>query len=148
MILIDPKIQIRATIKPGSVFLFADEDYHNSTPHYYVTLNHEPLSDNVILLVCSVTFDGDVFCNIENSPHAYETFVNVTAGQCSILKKDSMFDCNRVKEKTLDKLIEKLSNKELKIIGEIEKEIVDKLRKAAILSTAIEENIKKILRAI
>ncbi|MCK5061886.1 hypothetical protein KAR28_05040 [Candidatus Parcubacteria bacterium] len=146
MISTNPEAQIRAIIKPGSVFLFADEDYYNSTPHYHVTLNHEPFNDKIILLVCSLTFDSNVYCNIEKSPFPYETYVNVTPGQCKILKKNSLFDCNRVKEKTIDRLIEKLSNKKLKIIGEIEIEIVEELRKAAILSPAIEENIKKMLR--
>jgi len=147
MISINPEIQIRATIKPGSVFLFANEDYYNSTPHYHIALNKEPLSDNVILLVCAVTFDSDVLCNIDQSPFPDETYVSVTPNQCNLFNNISMIDCNRVKEKSIDKLIEKLSNNELKMIDKIEVELLEKLREATILSPAVEERLKKMLKA-
>jgi len=146
MLPIDPEIQIKSTIKPGSIFLFADDDYLNSTPHYYVVLNHNPLKDTVLLLVCAVTLDGNVFCNIDNSPYPRETYVDVTPNQCSILRHVSLFDCNRVKERELAKLVDKLREKKLKHIGIIEHDVLKSLRTASIISPAIEENIKKLLR--
>ncbi len=143
---IDPAVQLKATIRPGSVFLFADADYSKSKPHYYVVLNHTPLKDKTLLLVCSVTLDNDMFCNIENSPYPYQTFVDVTPKQCTILKNNSVFDCNRVKERAIENLINKLSNKELKLIGYIETDVLNKLREAAIMSPAVENEFKILLQ--
>ena len=53
MIDIPPEVQIKATIKPGSVYYFSEDTFFSDEPHYFIVINKNPQSDIVILLVCS-----------------------------------------------------------------------------------------------
>ncbi|MEW6488967.1 MAG: hypothetical protein AB1578_13755 [Thermodesulfobacteriota bacterium] len=53
MIFIPPEIRVGATLRPGSVFYFAEESHTGDTPHFFVVLNHSPRTDEVLLLVHS-----------------------------------------------------------------------------------------------
>lgn len=146
MIYIDPSIKVKSTIREGSVFYFAGDGFKEKIPHYYVVLNSNPLTDEVLLLVFASSFGEGLYLKINNSPYPAETFIDVTPEQCSLLKRVSIFDCNRVFEKNIEMVVEKLSNNKLKICGCIEIEVLKRLRNGVLLSPAVTENVKNIIK--
>ncbi|NQU77378.1 hypothetical protein HQ544_01635 [Candidatus Falkowbacteria bacterium] len=146
---IPPEIQIKSTIREGSIFYFTEESFNVDTPHYFVTLNHTPLKDEFLILVCAVTFDTKVYERIDrkmkclSSPK--ETFVDVKDEECVVLKKLTLFDCNIVIEKDVDTLVDKLSKGKLKMPGYIESDILKRLKNGVMKSPQVEIKIKKML---
>ena len=50
---IPSEIQIASTIKPGSVYYFPEQALSSDEPHYFIVVNHNPLTDEILILVCS-----------------------------------------------------------------------------------------------
>lgn len=145
---IPPEIQMKASIRQGSVFYFKEDGFKTEKPHYFVVLNNSPIEDNIIILVCAVTFDLDVFQKIsKNLPYIpKETYVDVTVEECSFLSKTTLFDCNQVFQRSVDSLITKLKHKQLRQIGYIEEAVLERLTQGVLLSPKVTQEIKKIVK--
>ena len=53
MIEIPPEVQVKSTIKPGTVYYFTEESFKSEEPHYFIVINHDPVNDEVVLMVCA-----------------------------------------------------------------------------------------------
>ncbi|MFC1612340.1 hypothetical protein ACFL29_00630 [Patescibacteria group bacterium] len=146
MDLSDAEKKIKSRIQEGSVFYFSDDRFTKDIPHYYVVLNKNPLKDIILILIFATTFDTNRFMQIENSPYPQNTYITLTSKECSILKKPSLFDCNFVLETNVGEIISKFSSGQLKISGEIDVAILDKLRLGVFKSPAVAEKVKKLLK--
>lgn len=138
---IPSKTQLEIQIKQGSLLHFSDEHTGGIDPHYHVILNKNPFDDEIILVYC-VTFDP-----INNQHHEKlfdkydaKTLITTSEGHEKI-KRTSLFDCNQCFPIPKNKLINKLEKKELMIYEPVEKELLDKLRRAVINSDMISGNI-------
>lgn len=143
MIDIPPEAQIKSTIKPGSVFYFIEEALKFSEePHYFIVINHNPITDRVILLVCA----SSQIQKVKRMRRSItDTIVEVAKREYPDFTKDSIIDCNGVFERSISTLVQKLKEGDLKAKREIDISIVEKLRKATIASPLVENNIKKLL---
>ena len=145
MLDIPPEVQIRATIRPGSVYYFPEESFQSPEPHYFIVLNTDPQLDSVILLVCASSQIDKVrrrykrICPIE-------TLIEVTPVQYPGFTVNSIIDCNYVLEKSIDQLVEKLEQEKLKLKEEMNISLVGQLREGVISSPIVERRIKALLR--
>ncbi len=57
MVDLSPEIQIKAALKPGSVYYFPEASFSSSDSHYFVVLNHNPLSDSFLVRVLQPILD-------------------------------------------------------------------------------------------
>jgi hypothetical protein len=140
---IPPEVQIKSTIRPGSVFYFIENTFTISEePHYFIVINHNPTTDRVVLLVCASSQIQAVKRRRRNLP---DTTVEIKKEKYPDFKKDSIVDCNDVFVKSMDTLILKLKQNELKLKMEIDITLVKKLRTAVKQSPIVEREIKKLI---
>lgn len=133
---------IRSTIKPGSVYYFADACLDPSQePHYFIVINKEPLNDSVLLLLCASSKVDKVNrmrrihpgTTVEIDPRTYTDF-----------RLLSIVDCNVVFQKSLDELTDKFNRGELRFKSDMPIEIVVRLREAVVESVIVEGEIQDI----
>lgn len=144
---IPARVRILASIKSGSVFYFADSELTSTDPHYFVVLNKDPRTEDLLILVCASS-------QVEKRKQAAsllgfpeETLVFISPSECSLFTKNTVIDCNRAFEKTPQSLIEKLEGGNLRVCEEImSEEIVSSLKSGVLASKQISETIKKNLR--
>lgn len=140
-------IQIKATIKAGSVFYFVEEALSSDDPHYFIVLNHHPLTDEILVLVCSSSQINKVKERVRRRQFPESTVVEIFKREYPDFTKDSVIDCNEVFPRTLGQLIEKLTQGELKLKTIMGRDLVDKLRQAVLDSPKVKDDqIKNQLR--
>ncbi|MBE0481518.1 MAG: hypothetical protein IBX68_11140 [Dehalococcoidia bacterium] len=144
MIRIPPDAQIRSTIRPGSVFYFVEETLHSTKPHFFIVVNPEPLTDRVVILACSSSQIRKVQKRRRTCPPA--SLVSITPAEYPDFSVDSIIDCNFVLEKTIEQLVEKLSQRKLRMKTQMAAPLVERLRAGILQSPVIERRIKKVLR--
>lgn len=142
MIDIPPDIQIKSTIKPGSVYYFVEETFSSEEPHYFITINHNPICDEVLLLVCASSQIQKVR---RRRRTLLGTVVEIKKEQYNCFTKDSIVDCNNIFPRKVSHLVEKLKQGKMKFKAEMDIALVNELRKAAIQSPLVEERTKKLL---
>lgn len=141
---IPPEIQIKSTLKPGSVYYFVDESLKSSEPHYFIVLNYTPLEDHFLLLVCSSHQISKVkWRNINNPP---STLVEISPSEYDDFTKQSIIDCNSVFARSIQQLRKKLESGQLKLKSVMPTHLLEKLRKGALDSPKVAESLKRIIR--
>ncbi len=142
MIRIPPEI-IKASIKPGSVYYFHEESIKSKEKHYFVVINRNPLTDEIILLACASSKIERVKRFRRNCPS--ETVVIITPKQYDGFSVNSIFDCNYIFKKSLYAIMKKYKNGELIVKPEMDINLVSTLRKGVLASDQIALRFKSIL---
>lgn len=137
---VPPDVAIKATIRPGSVYFFHHEDLSSSYPHYFIVVNIDPISEQTIILVWASSQIANVKKRRRNCPQ--ETLVQITSNQYPDFPYPSVVDCNHYIEETLEKLIERLSTKQLQLKTEMDMLLVKQLRQGLLASRLIPGRIK------
>lgn len=140
------EVRIMAAIQSGSVFYFEEETLNTTDAHYFVVLNKDPRTEELLILVVasSQVERRKEIANKLGFPA--ETLVFVSPIEYPLFTKDTVIDCNRAFEKTSQSLIEKLEANRLRVCTEVmSADIVQKLKAGIAASTQITENIKKLL---
>lgn len=147
MVDIPAQVQIEITIKRGAVYYFKEDSFTSQDPHYFVVLNHSPLSDVILVLACAssqVEKRKDITKRL-NRPS--ESLVFVGPSEYAEFSKDTVFDCNSVIEKSIQSLINKMEKRELWLCGtEMPEEIVNRLIAGVLVSSQVREGTKKIIQ--
>lgn len=144
MIDIPPEVQIRSTIRLGSVYYFPEDTFKSAEPHYFIVINTDPQSDTVIFLVCASSQIEKVRRHRRTCPS--ETLVEIAPNKYPDFRVNSLIDCNFVIVKSIDQLIEKLSLGTLKMKTEMDVSLVKRLRNGVISSPLVERRIKVLLQ--
>ncbi len=144
MVEIPAEIQIKSTIQPGSVFYFSEETFASREPHFFIVLNKQPLTETLLLFVCSSTQIETVKKRRKHLPPA--TLVVIKKEDYCEFAKDSIIDCNYIVRRPLNLLIKKLESKKLIIKDYIKTSIIDEIRNGVLASPLVEKVIKNMLR--
>lgn len=138
-------LKIRLTLQQGSVYYFQHRDLTSSLPHYFVVINPDPLSDELLVLG---VFSSQVEATKQrrrNLPQ--ETLVEISPSEFSELSKNSIVDCNSPRTILLEQLVEKISCKDAKdSFLRLPGELSEKILKGMLASPLVEGRIKKLLR--
>lgn len=141
LIKVPPEIQIKSTIKPGSVYYFPEDALTSEEPHYFIVINQKA-DDDVILLVCASSQIEGVK---RRRRHLPGTVVVIKQNQYSGFSHDSIVDCNTVFLRRIDHLVSKLEQGKLKVKPDMDIMIVEKLRKAMMRSPMVEADKKRLV---
>ena len=133
------------TVQKGSVFYFVEDTFETDRPHFFVVLNDDPKNEKILILVCAVTLSVKVAFLYEKFKYLRETMVDVTPSLCSFLKHPSIFNCNSPIEKSFLVFIDKLKDGKLKHVGEVNQELLSKLRDGVLASPLVTKECKKLL---
>lgn len=140
---------ISETIETGSVYYFEDEELSSQEPHYFIVLNKNPRTEEFLVLVCASSQVEKRKRIAQFLKFPENTLVMVSPSEYSIFKKESVIDCNRIFEKTIQSLVEKLENGQLKPCEQLmPKEVVKKLISGALASQLVSEQVRNMLLGI
>lgn len=137
---VPPDVAIKATIRPGSVYYFQHESFSSSYAHYFIVINIDPLNEQIILLVCASSQIAAVRKRSFDCPPA--TLVQIMPNQYPDFTYPSIVDCNYIYQDSLEKLVERLSAKQLQIKAEMNMSLVKQLRRGVLASRLIPGRIK------
>jgi len=145
MVDIPPDVQIRATLRPGAVCYFPEETFNTVVPHYFVVLNHQPLTDQSVVLICASSQVDNVRRRTRRFPG---TLVELSLTDYRDFSAPiTAFDGNAVLTKSVSELIAKLRDGNLKMKTEMPPAIVARLREAVLASPTVDRKTKAILQA-
>ena len=140
------RVRILATIQTGSVYYFEEERLASNEPHYFVVLNKDPRTEELLILVCASSQVEKRQQIIQKLGFPQETLVLISHAEYSLFTKDTVIDCNRAFEKTPQSLIEKLEQDKLKVCAQIMSEdIIKKLIRGVLASSQVSEKIQRLL---
>lgn len=138
--------RISETIETGSVYYFEEEELSSDEPHYFIVLNRDPRNEDILILACASSQVDKRKRITKLLGHPEKTLVVVSPSEYPAFKKDSVVDCNRIFEKTIESLEDKLEKKQLKVCEiPMPKEIVQKLTSGALASNQTSEKIRKMI---
>ncbi len=146
MVEIPIKIRIPLCIEQGSVlnfFIGFGSPNRQSKNRYFVVLNCDPKTDTVLVMVTCTTQVQKKKEFVERSGISQETIVEVKSKECTVLTRDSAFNCNDVFEVRTEELIKKIeeggSMDYPKLPSNILKRIVAGVNKSPKVSQAIKD---------
>ena len=111
MIDISPDARIKATIKPGSVYYFTEDSFGKTSPHFFIVINNDPLNDEALFLVCATS---QIEKCKKRRKNKQETLVEIKCSEYQDFTCDTIVDCNNIFIKSIDVIIEKMKNGNLK----------------------------------
>ena len=141
MIDIPIEVEIKSTIKPGSVYYFKEEELHSEEPHFFIVINKEPIDYEMVLLVCSSSLVEKVKQTRGNLKQFKGTLVEIKKRDYPGFSTDSIVDCNNVFPRTFEELVDKLKDGDLKIKPEMDISIIEEIREAVLRSCVVEPEI-------
>jgi hypothetical protein len=138
-------IEIKLSLRPGTVYYFEHRELTSGDPHFFVVLNSDPLSQQVLLMsVFTSKVDNQLRRN-RRAGHAEETLVKISPSDYSELNVESCVNCNKVFSKPLAELISQWRNIRKKP-NDLPTEILAKILAGVELSTAVAEEEKALIR--
>ncbi|KKT87313.1 hypothetical protein A3A64_03490 [Candidatus Gottesmanbacteria bacterium RIFCSPLOWO2_01_FULL_48_11] len=140
---------ISETIETGSVYYYEEKELSSSEPHYFIVLNINPRSEGTLILACVSSKVKKRKRIAKSLGFPGRTLVVVSPSEYPIFDTESVIDCNRTFERTIQSLADKLEKKQLKICKILmPKEIVQKLISGTLASNQTSEGVRKILLGI
>src|SRR5258708_30923466 len=91
--------KIRLTLRCGTVYYFQHRDLTSAEPHYFIVVNNDPLTDQVLLLAVASSKIETVRQRRRALPA--ETLVEISPVEYGEFKLSSIMDCNPVFRKRL-----------------------------------------------
>jgi hypothetical protein len=136
---------IKVSLRPGTVYYFEHRELTSSEPHYFVVLNSDPLSQQVLLMSVFTSKVDKQLRGLKRAGHAEETLVKISPSDYSELSVKSCVNCNKVFSKPLVELISQWPNIRKKP-SDLSRGILDKILEGVELSTAVAEDEKALIR--
>lgn len=146
MIAIPAEIRIRYGLRQGAVYYFEDEDIAGGDPHYYIVVNGDPTQGDPIILVIATSQIEKNKNYVSKRSLPVETLVEVKEEEYVHFTKDTIFNCNNIRIKTIEELIEKLDQGVLKTFeAKISDEVLQKIIRGIISSPLVSRHHKKLI---
>lgn len=145
---IPAEIRIKATIQRGAVYYFCNESpqFKSDEPHYYIVLNKDPLTERILYLVCASSQLEKAQRRIAAQKSPESTLVYVSPEAYTHFSKETVISCNSVFNYDLQVLIQKLSEKKLRVCDPLPEDIVKALIAGVLDSPLVERKVKRQLQ--
>lgn len=148
---ISPDISIPICIEQGSVYHFKltttnKDGTAYSGDRFFIVLNVNPKTDEVLVLTTITTQTASQVKFIKLNGEDPTTLVSITKSDLPILSQDSVVNCNRVYEKTMQEVIDGVNGVGGKIINiKLPKSVINALVSGVVISKQVPTNIKEFL---
>lgn len=136
-----PELAIEASLKEGAVYFLVNHNYESQNFHYYIVLNCCPETDQEIVMVNATSKIDKGLERIKYRNLPQDTFVVVKPSEYCELRIATGFDCNNPTLRTKAELVELLKNNELETKQDCPITLLNKLRKAIVLSPMVEQRV-------
>jgi hypothetical protein len=136
---------ITLSLRSGTVYNFEHREFHSVEPHFFVVLNSDALSQQVLLMSVFTSKVEKQIRGIKRAGHADETLVEISPSDYSELSVESCVNCNKVFSKPLAELISQWPNVRKKPT-DLPPEILGKIIVGVELSKVVAEEEKALIR--
>jgi hypothetical protein len=135
--------KLRVTLREGSVYYFTERLLTSLEPHYFIVVNSDPLSQGLLLLGVVTSKVAKVKQRRRDTP---ETLVEISPRDFSVLKRDSIVDCNDLKQVQLVEFNVRFVRNQIKYFDkDLPMSIRRALRKAIHASPIVPDEIKSLV---
>jgi len=138
-------LDIKLTLRRGTVYYLQHRDLSSSEPHYFIVLNTSPIEQRVILMSVFTSQIEKQERAIRRAGHPEETLVRIDPSQYPELTKESCVNCNKVFSKPLDELAQHWSSMTKKPT-DLPSALVDQIVHGIELSSQVSEEEKSLIR--
>ncbi len=135
-------LELKLGLRAGSVYYFQSRELTSAEPHFFVSVNREPITAKVLLLTI-VTSKVDKV-RLRNRERL-ETVVEISPSEYADFTMPSAIDCNVVLEKPLSELVGLVKRKEVRYHRDMPPEIFAKIKAAILASPVVEDEFKQML---
>ena len=104
-------LKLRLTLREGSVYYFRERSLRSAEPHYFIVVNSNPLTQEVLVMGIVTSKIAEVKQRRRLIP---ETIVEISPQVFDILKKLSIVDCNDLKQVQLVEFNARFVRKEIR----------------------------------
>jgi hypothetical protein len=133
---------LKLTLRAGSVYYFQERKLTSPEPHYFIVVNQEPFSRQLLVLTVVSSKVDNVKRLRQGLPG---TLVEIGPKDYDELKVPSVVDCNVVFNKALSELAEKIQRKEVVYKKDLPPDILNAIRLGIKASPLVEDEIKRLL---
>jgi hypothetical protein len=117
-------LTLRLSLREGSVYYFTERTLTSAEPHYFIVVNADPLTQQVLLLSVVTSKVEEVK---RRRADCLATVVEISPKDFDALKRPSIVDCNSLKTVPLAEFNERFARKEISCF---DKDLALVLRKA------------------
>lgn len=117
-------LTLRLSLREGSVYYFTERTLTSAEPHYFIVVNADPLTQQVLLLSVVTSKVEEVK---RRRADCLATVVELSPKDFDVLTKLSIVDCNSLKTIPLTEFNERFTRKEIRCF---DKDLTLVLRKA------------------
>ena len=136
-------LKLRLILREGSVYYFEERHLTSPEPHYFIVVNSDPLTQQVLLLSVVTSQVDSVKLRRRNCP---ETLVEIAPDIFAVLTKPSIVDCNDLKQVPLVEFNARFMRKEIKCFDkDLPKPLQKALRQAIHASTILAAEMKALV---
>ncbi len=125
-------LEITLCLRAGTVYYFSERSLSSPEPHYFIVVNRDPLSQNVLLLCVATSKVEKALARNKERP---DLVVVISHDDYKPFDETSAIECTKLFRKTPPEIAEKMKRKE---VGYFQKDLpMESLRKirAALLSS-------------
>lgn len=106
----DIDLKLRLTLREGTVYYFTERTLTSAEPHYFIVVNADPLTQQVLLLSVVTSKVEEVK---RRRADCLATVVELSPESFDVLTKPSIVDCNSLKTIPLAEFNERFVRKEI-----------------------------------
>jgi hypothetical protein len=136
-------LQLRLSLREGSVYYFTDRSLTSPEPHYFIVINSNPLTQEVLILGVVSSKVAEVKRRRRDLP---ETLVEISPQVFDILKRLSIVDCNDLKQVRLVEFSARFVRQEIAYFDkDLPAPLRNALRKAIHASPIVPDEVKALV---
>jgi hypothetical protein len=144
-VLVQIPIEIRLSLRQGTVYYMAERGLSSAEPHYFVVLNQNPLGSKILLLLVASSQVERAQKRISRKNLPSESLVVIDEAKYDDFSKDSCIDCNTLFNKSLEELCEQWRKKEMRAHKDLPRDLVERLIEGVKASPLISEGDKVLI---
>lgn len=139
----DLPFELKLTLRSGTVYYFEHRAISSSEPHYFIVMNADPQSGNVLIMTIGSSQVSKVQKRRKNLPP--ETLVLIDPSEYPDFTKPTIIDCNQVFELSKEELVQKFKAKDLRHHQDLPRSIKEKIWRGIRNSPLVDEVHKQLL---
>ena len=145
-----PEFKLESSLKRGVVYklrLENDPTFSSSAPHWWVVLNKDPKSNEIIIASCATSRSTPrVRANNSQFPERYNnSIVEVEIGGYVEFRETTLIDCNNIRKFSKGDLVQMVKNKKLEICKEVSEILLNSIIVAARSSPTVDSSVLTLL---
>jgi hypothetical protein len=138
-------IEIRLSLRQGTVYYMAERGLSSLEPHCFVVLNQNPLGSKILLLLVASSQVEKAQKRVSRKNLPTESLVVIDDSEYDDFSKESCIDCNKLFNKSLEELCAQWKKKEIRAHKDLPRELVKKLIEGVKASPLISEEDKALI---